>query len=846
MFHVLPTLRFFGVVLCMSFFAMPVVAQSLKQDKAGQMMIDGVLITTGQKLPSGTVLDPWAPATDLTTFAAIARQRPTGCEADSILCWLADQQARDEKPVALDELTQQRKDFKERHRFFVREDSTGLWIANAKVGLRFDTTGGRRDLVSFYDLTHRIEMISKKPANGSPFRLQVLRYRKDGSTGVLNFGPQWRNISPDVSRVTEVDASHARSAKHELTVSEDQLLLKLNWQDVSVPESPGTLQVTATMRMNHEDSLTRWRASVEGQLPQAGLVKVRCPVMTHLGYAGENDTCYAWGSQRGIMKRSDTSVSKGTYPSSQWAIQYASLSFGPKTTLYAACHDLDANVKSFYVQPGQQFFLSADVPNTGVRGNATYSQPYDVAIGPIEGDWFDSAKQYRRWAIRNAPWATKPLQERKDVSHRMLKVAYWARCSWRHDDDDSDGDATWAFNQSMFNVPPQETVNWYQRSLKIPFQRLGAIHYGWQQQLWDTRLPYWTPQSAPIAEELQRETALGMSTYIYTNPCWFDPTTPGFNEAVKKDIVRNLDGSMYFEQYNAKMYMPNYGSETFHRVTSDLAQLAKKLGSNGIYYDQFSGMIRGGDYDPAKGLPSLGRGGNVLTKFQQQAMEKMRSTMGADFGFVSEYYCEPTQHLFDVQSITIHAEASEIPLIPAVYSGYVVQHGAGLDRQTRPTSSVVALGRNFLWGTSFGWTQFAAELRRNYTRLWLRQLVQLRIQLDDFLIYGQMIHPPAYASPAPQIALDDWYVHGKKRPGASVAAYETTLWQARDGRRALLVVNYDTHKHSIEFKRSDLFSNGRLTQAKLLSPSQGVSIAEKDDRFLVVLPPRHAAVVLLQ
>jgi len=810
------------------------------------MMIDGVLITTGQKSPSGAVLDPWAPATDLTTFAEIARQRPAGCEADPLLCWLADQHTRDEKPAALEALIQQKKHFQQRHGFWVREDATGLWIANAQVGLRLDTTGKRCTLLSFYDLRHRIEMIGQKPVHGSPFRLQILRYREDGTTGVLNFGPQWRNISPDVSMVTEVDASRARSASHELTITEDQLRLTLSWQDVSVPDSPGSLQVTVAVRLNREDCLTRWRANVEGQLPRAGLVKVRCPVIAKLGYAGENDTCYAWGGQRGILKRSDRSVSQGTYPSSQWAIQYASLSFGPRTTLYAACHDPNANVKSFYVQPGQQLFFSADVPNTGVRGSAAYHQPYDVVIGPIQGDWFDSAQHYRRWAIAHTPWAAAPLQQRKDVSHRMLKVAYWARCSWMHDDDDSDGDATWAFNQSMFSIPPQETVNWYQRAFNVPFQRLGAIHYGWQQQTWDTRLPYWTPQSAPIAEELQRETALGMSTYIYTNPCWFDPETPGFSAAVKKDVVRNIDGSMYSEQYNAKMYLLNYGSKTFHRVQSDLAQLAKKLGSNGIYYDQFSGMLRGGDYDPAKGLLSLGRGGNVLTKAQQHAMEQVRAAMGPDFGFVSEYYCEPMQHLFDVQSVTIHADPLEIPLIPAVYSGYVVQHGAGLDRQTRPTSAVVALGRNFLWGTSFGWSQFAIELRRSYTRRWLRQLVQLRIQLDDFLVYGQMIRPPAFASPAPQIPLDDWYVHGKKRLGASVAAYETTLWQASDGRRALLVVNYDTHEHAVKFKKSDLFASDRPTHSKLLDPSQEASIVEKEDRFLVVLPSRQAAVVLLQ
>jgi len=797
--------------------------------------------SSGEKPEAGRVLSPWAPATDLGTVAALASKRPASCSGDALACWVADQLSRDGDKVTPSAVQAGRSAFSTRSGFAVREDRTGLWIANGKVGLRFRLGPSRRELVSFYDLTHCIEMIGGTSANGSPIRIQILKYRPDGTTGVLNFGPQWRRDSPDPSMVVEVDGRAAAAASHELSVSDSQLVLQLKWDGIRVPDTPGALHAIVTVRLHSQDGLTYWRAKVAGHLPQAGIAQVRCPVVSRLGYPNEVDVCYAWGSQRGVMRRATDQPTRGTYPSSQWSLQHFSISFGPRSVLYAACHDPDSHVKSFYVKPGHESYLSAYAPNTGVLGNSTYEQPYEVAIGPMSGDWFDAAQRYREWAAANGPWAAARLRDRSDVAHRMLKVAYWVRCNWMHDDDR--GDEGWAFDQAMLRLPVRETVEWYRRVLGVPDDRLGGIHYGWQREVWDTRLPFWTPQGPHIARELRRQTGLGMSTYIYTNPCWYDPRSEGYGDGVERAITRNIDGSMYFEKYNAKMYEINRAAPLLRDVQARLAELAKKLGSNGIYYDQFSGLLRGGDYDREKGLPSLGLGGNWLPRARQGAMQSVRRRMGSDFGFTSEFYCETNQHLFDVQSVTIHCEPWEVPLIPAIYSGYVVQHGAGVDHRTRPTSAVVSLGRNFLWGTALGWTQFATELHRHYTRQLLKQLVQLRVQLDDFVVYGRMVRPPPFTAAPPSIALDDWYVHGKQRAVKSCDAYEASLWRAGDGRLSLLVVNFDKRLHTISVRLEGPLGN--TGPASLLKPDGGATVRVREGVLALRMPGRCGAAVLL-
>jgi len=769
----------------------PATGQYVKTDNIGNITLDGASrMSIGQKPRSGAVLSPWAPATDLSAMAAIAAKRPPQAQQDALASWIADQHTRDtNQPIAPKDLKDQRDAFDLRQGFFSRDDASGLWIANRHVGLRFETASGHYNLVSLYHLPHGIELIGQRAANGSVFDVLVLRYKKDGTTGVNNFGPQYETASSDLSTLTGIGAQAAEQASHKVSWDAQGLLLQLTFSGIRVPETPGSLRVQVQVRLGHDDGLTRWKSQVSGQLPRAGLAMLRCPRIAGFGYSGQVDTVYAWGSQRGVIKRGDSSVSQGTYPSSQWSMQHLSVSFGPDTVCYIATHDPDLYVKQFKIQPGSELAIGMWAPNTGVRGNAKCKTPYETVIGPMPGNWFDAAQHYRVWAIDTAPWAKRPLKDRDDLSTRMLKTSYWGRAAWIGPSE-ATGDETYSFDNALRRMPPKQTLDWYHEALGVPYDRLGMIHYGWQEQLWDTKLPYWTPFSPQIAEELKRETDLGVSTIVYTNPCWIDANTPQFKEPqVQASLTRNIDGSLYTEQYNAKMYEINRTTPFFKQVALKLAQTAHTMGSNGVYYDQLSGLIRGGDYDTAKGLANLGKGGNWLPQARRDAMAYVRDAMGSEFGFASEFFTETSLDRYDAHSMTVHGDPYEIPLIPAVYGGYAVLFGSGLHLETQPTSATVSLGRSFLWGTAHGWTQYAIEIKRQHTRLLLRQLVQLRRQLDDFVIYGRLLPPPPTTGPVGEIKLDAWNVFGSLRPVETVDACETTMWQSDNGRRVLLVLN---------------------------------------------------------
>lgn len=74
--------------------------------------------------------------------------------------------------------------------------------------------------------------------------------------------------------------------------------------------------------------------------------------------------------------------------------------------------------------PGQQSFLAEVVHYpVGTAANSVWALPYPVAFGPIQGDWYDAAKRYRRSLL--AQGRVKPLIQRTDLPDWFLDTQVW-------------------------------------------------------------------------------------------------------------------------------------------------------------------------------------------------------------------------------------------------------------------------------------------------------------------------------------------------------------------------------------------------------------------------------------
>ena len=80
------------------------------------------------------------------------------------------------------------------------------------------------------------------------------------------------------------------------------------------------------------------------------------------------------------------------------------------------------------VQDADLLMFSIEHPVAGwgsQKPSTEYRSPGDLVLGPFQGDWYDAARLYRKWAL-TAPWSAKgPIHERADYPRWFLEAPYW-------------------------------------------------------------------------------------------------------------------------------------------------------------------------------------------------------------------------------------------------------------------------------------------------------------------------------------------------------------------------------------------------------------------------------------
>ena len=136
------------------------------------------------------------------------------------------------------------------------------------------------------------------------------------------------------------------------------------------------------------------------------------------------------------------------------AMQFTVL-MGDRRGLYFAEEDDRVNRKRFDWTPDAErgtltFTISHPVLNWGAKELVSgYESPGDLVTGPFQGDWFDAARIYRKWAL-TAPWCRKgTIHERQDYPRWLAELGYWSSHPLKHE-----GDIDTAFEtQEFFGLP---------------------------------------------------------------------------------------------------------------------------------------------------------------------------------------------------------------------------------------------------------------------------------------------------------------------------------------------------------------------------------------------------------
>ena len=254
----------------------------------------------------------------------------------------------------------------------------------------------------------------------------------------------------------------------------------------------------------------------------------------------------------------------------------------------------------------------------------SFEPTYEIAVGVFQGDWYDVARIYRRWAVKQ-PWCAKgTLAERDDLPQWIKEVDLWEQGS-SHTLEDFDKTVLMARN---FGRP------------------IGLWVTHWMIHGFDNKYPdYFPPKigKEPFIKALAKGHKVGLTYVPYINAFIYATDEPSYTEEAARNGAKFLDGTPRQGTIGyGKIYMPyvamcpatKFWQDKFSEIGRTLIQ---EYDCDGIYYDQVD-VYHMECGDPSHGHP-LG-GGNSWTVGVREMYNRVRRealAAGKKIVFSSEF-----------------------------------------------------------------------------------------------------------------------------------------------------------------------------------------------------------------
>lgn len=526
------------------------------------------------------------------------------------------------------------------------------------------------------------------------------------------------------------------------------------------------------------------------------------------------------------------------YPNAQTDMQFCAY-WDRAGGLYIATEDPLASTKYLRCRHEKEensivFKVVWPAPDAGVPGN-DFEQSGYVVMELFDGDWFDAAQIYRRWASSEAYWWPPMGKEgRTDTPRWMKEIAVWVM------DGPESVDETIEFAEFM-GVPT-------------------AIHlYNWHQTSFDNDYPHYFPVKYGLKEGIKKLQEAGVRVMPYINARLWDSDTEDFNTFALPAATKNENGEYYYEVYGSSGKLVPMCPTTllWHDTVKNIVLkiVGPELGADGVYLDQVAASPPRLCYDPSHGHP-LGGGHWWTTDGYWPMLERLQSTLATSYPdkiLTTECTAEPYTHVFDGY-LTWHFQYSDaIPLFSAVYGGVLQQFGRSYSEFGRQYSGntlaqCMKIGQSLVFGEQLGWIA-ADSIKDKEMAEYLRAAAQVRYNLLPFLSWGRMVRPPELSGNIPDVT-DDWgWGFGKHdEKMVTVSAIQRGAWQSHDGRIVFIFTNVSDKEVTFtwHFDPSRYGFGGKKVQLEVLESQSPVRTINKKADIPIILSSHHITTYMIK
>ena len=551
----------------------------------------------------------------------------------------------------------------------------------------------------------------------------------------------------DGKRVECKEVSNRSPAKRR--IERDGTRTTFIFEGIDLPDEPGAVDVRATVELEPGMGGSLWTLEVTNRSRVFGLTRTKYPVLKRVTDDGAGDVMMPSVNFGAFIQRKRDSK-KIPDPRMVGYMGYSPMvsafNLGD-AGLYVAAHDGAGHDKYFDLKGEQNVSFYTPVENMGYVGRAGNSSGYPVCVACYKGDWWQAAKLYRKFALRQVWTAKGPICRRADYPKTMSETPLWINI---HGDSDV-------------------ATNTLAAAKKVyPDFATGLHWHRWNLPGHDVNYPEYFPTVPGVSNAVAACRAMGQMPMIYTNGRLWDAGTMGWRFAQPYATVQD-DGTPYIERYGnrrAQGIMCPYTRE-WQDVMNELARriTGPEVGAPALFMDQIGAAAPKLCFNPAHGH-TLG-GGTYWFDGYRRLLARAHATTFANGAFLTtEGSAEPWMDNVDGYLIVTMRQANDVPFYPAVYSGYTTyfcspQHG--LDDET---SWRYLQTREALWGVELGWfsPSFLTAPGMAAKREIVGSLCRLRMKHKDFLAYGTLLDEARFAAPPATVRLrwrPRWVSRGK-------------------------------------------------------------------------------------
>lgn len=506
----------------------------------------------------------------------------------------------------------------------------------------------------------------------------------------------------------------------------------LEWKNIRYWREDNALTITVTVDLPKNSGIAEWRINVENNSDMWGLWEVHFPYFTGYLESAKYDLAipeFNWGYlyKNATEEYNTVSYLPTGYPSGYWPMQFISATRGTNT-IYMGAQDPDAWIKSYRIKSGEYFYFITYAEDMGVPGS-DFPAPFPTHVGVLQGDWLDACKEYRKWALKQY-WTHKgPISQREDFPESIKNLGIWILSGYD-------------FEPGLEDESPHERNRLMLKAMNYFGYPIGVHWYHWHHMPFDNEYPHFFPPKPGFKERVKELVDNGLLTMPYINGLICDYDIPDF-ERFRPAAALDESGSIRFSVYgtsSGRMVPMCPTTDVWQGAITNLVDsLTGYYGVNGVYVDQVAASKPRPCFNPTHGH-KLGGGSFWYNGYQELMQKVYRVANQRKAVITSEWTAECYMNVVDAFLSWRKPQDNEIPMLPAVYSGYTIYFASPswLDHGDR--AFIMNQGRVFAWGCQNGWMGLDLLKPEHRQKLaYLKKIGAYRLAARKFLMYGELV-----------------------------------------------------------------------------------------------------------